>query len=355
MNYMRTGLRFLLALFASCLIVSCSTNETQPESQTAPAALMANEVCEWRCQVERMAETDPLFAMKKLETMSDENREIGTNCHDAAHNIGRMATILTGVDEAFRTNSPACGGGYWHGVVTEWVFQGHNVSELADKCTATGQGVLSIWECGHGIGHALVLQDGTQKAMLTCDSFPGSVRSGCWHGGLMQNFIDNPRDLPFEACANYTGIAKDEYLKSCYSLEGVRFSLGDGVKDLSTPDKLRGAIDNCISVKDAFLRAQCSGGVGSGVADSSSPEILFIHAACKSLKGDTQVEDWCWEGVGRNMVANLGNVEKALAFCKQLAKDNHTYQRCEMGAELTRSSVEPGTSDIGMSETQAKP
>ena len=352
MNYMRTGLRALLALTVSCLFVSCSTNETQLQSQTAPTVLMANEVCEWRCQVERMAETDPLVAMKKLETMADEDREIGTSCHDAAHNIGRMATILTGVDEAFRTNSPACGGGYWHGVVTEWVFQGHNISELADKCTATGQGVLSIWECGHGIGHALVLQDGTQKAMLTCDSFPGSVRSGCWHGGLMQNFIDNPKDEPFEACANYTGIAKDEYLKSCYSLEGVRFSLGDGIKDLSTPAKLEGAVDNCIPVKDEFLRAQCAGGVGSGVADSSSPEPLMLRAACSSLKSQTQLEDWCWEGAGRNMVANLGNVEKAIDICKLLAKDDHTYQRCEMGAELTRSSVQPGTSDIATGETQ---
>ena len=352
MNYMRIALRTLLAIFASFLLVSCSTNATRSESQTIPSYSIDDEVCEWQCQVERMAETNPLSAMRKLEVMADENKDIGTSCHDAAHNIGRMATMLTGVDEAFRTNSPACGGGYWHGVVTEWVFEGHNISELADKCTGTGQGVLSIWECGHGIGHALVLQDGTQKAMLACDLFPGSVRSGCWHGGLMQNFIDNPTDLPFEACANYTGVAKDEYLKSCYSLEGVRFSLGDGVKDLSSPDKLLGAVDNCIPIEDDFLRSQCSGGVGSGVADSSSPEPLMLRAACSSLKGQTALEDWCWQGAGRNMVANLGNVEKAIAVCKLLAKDDHTYQRCEMGAELTRSSVQPGTSDIPASKTQ---
>ena len=52
------------------------------------------------------------------------------------------------------------------------------------------------------------------------------------------------------------------------------------------------------------------------------------------------------------MVANLGNVEKAIDVCKLLAKDDHTYQRCEMGAELTRSSVQPGTSDIDTSKTK---
>ena len=171
----------------------------------------------------------------------------------------------------------------------------------------------------------------------------------------MQNFIDNPTDEPFDACTNYTGVARDEYLKSCYSLEGVRFSLGDGVKDLSTPAKLQGAVDNCIPVKDDFLRAQCSGGVGSGVADSSSPDPSMLQAVCNSLKGDTQIEDWCWEGAGRNMVANLGNVEKAITACKTLSKDEHTYQRCEMGAELTRSSVQPGTSDIVKTGSEAKP
>lgn len=303
----------LIALL--CLAVGCGESEDIGSELGAGTTLEPAEVidenCSWRCEIETIAETDPRAALEKLMALTIENPEVSAECHNTSHDVGRIASINLGAEGAFSLGDLSCGSGYWHGVITQWVADGHEIRELAENCVESSVHSMGRWECGHGIGHAIVLAENLDRAISECGGFPDEIRDGCWHGALMQDYTDNPKRTPYGPCGDrgYDEEKARDYLHTCYSMEAVRIVKGPGTAP--TLEELRGSIDRCREIKEAEWVKSCAAGVAGGVTDDSSPSREKIEAACYSKSGDSEVEDWCWMAAGSNMVANLGGLDPA--------------------------------------------
>ena len=347
----RSRVKSLTSLAILCLLLpACSSGQSE-ESKTEPSTSAVTETdtvtdteirtedgCSWRCEVENLAESDPRAALSKLMNLSRENSAVSEECHDTAHDVGRIASINMGASGAFSLGDLSCGSGYWHGVITQWLADGHEVKELADDCVSRSGNSMARWECGHGIGHAIVLADDIETALNECGTFPDEVRDGCWHGSLMQDYTDNPKRAPYEPCEarGYDKATADDYLHACYSMESVRIVKGAGVAP--TLEELRGSIDRCRDIPLPEWFQSCAAGIAGGVTDDTNPSKEDINAACGSEIGDRELEKWCWLSAGSNMVANMGTIEEAAKSCREIAT-GYKLEACMTGVERSRDTV----------------
>lgn len=341
----RRTVTLLAALTLS--LVGCATeqgtSETLETGSTKPVLEAENSTsdnCSWRCEIENLAETDPQAALSKLMALSESDTEVSSECHNTAHDVGRIASINIGADDAFALGDLSCGSGYWHGVITQWLADGNEIQELAQDCVTQSGTSMARWECGHGMGHAVVLAKNLDDALHECGLFPDEIRDGCWHGALMQDYTDNPKREPYIPCSDrdYDRATADDYLHTCYSMESVRLVKGPGVS--LTREQLYGAIDKCREIADDRWVRSCAAGIAGGVTDDSSPEREDIKTVCTSTKGDRELEDWCWSSAGANMVANLGGIERAEEACKRVARGRE-LESCLSGVDKSRGTIEP--------------
>lgn len=345
----RTRRHAAALISALCLLAAgCSIADSSPEEPDATVSLSPVETdesldaeCSWRCEIETLAESDPRAALEMLMALSRENQEASVECHNTAHDVGRIASINLGANDAFALGDLSCGSGYWHGVITQWLADGHAVRELADDCVESSAHSMGRWECGHGIGHAVVLAENLETALSECGAFPDEIRDGCWHGALMQDYTDNPKRDPYGPCGDrgYDKDISDDYLHTCYSMEAVRIVKGPGVTP--TIAQLRGSIDRCREIEEREWIKSCAAGIAGGVTDDSSPAREKIEAACTSKTGDKEIEDWCWMSAGSNMVANLGGIEPGAAACREVA-EGANLRSCLAGVERSKATLLPG-------------
>lgn len=347
----RPKVKFLTSVAVLCLVLpACSSGETKvlttgPDDSVATESVTdtntdtgVEDGCSWRCEIENLAESDPRAALSKLMELSRENPEVSTECHNTAHDVGRIASINMGAEDAFSLGDLSCGSGYWHGVITQWLADGHEVKELADDCVKQSSNSMARWECGHGIGHAVVLAENLDTALKECGTFPDEIRDGCWHGALMQDYTDDPKRAPYGPCdtRGYDKATADDYLHTCYSMESVRIVKGPGVTP--TLEQLRGSIDRCRDIPLPEWFQSCAAGIAGGVTDDSSPDKEELEAACGSKRGDRELENWCWVSAGSNMVANLGGIDEAAKSCRKVAT-GYKLESCMAGVERSRATL----------------
>ena len=109
--------------------------------------------------------------------------EINRECHEVAHEIGRLAFNKFGnVAEAAKESDDVCNSGYLHGVIEEYfkINKDYLVS-IKDVCRGYENKAI-VWHCSHAIGHALMFisSNDLKWALDFCNNkYLGSERERC--------------------------------------------------------------------------------------------------------------------------------------------------------------------------------
>ena len=133
--------------------------------------------------------TGPEKVVNRL--LEESGNGYATDCHQAAHQIGRVAFSLLG-QRAFGRGDASCHSGYYHGAMEEFL-KTNGTRELASKITALCndfETYFETFECLHGVGHGVMAYEAYNipKALDQCGSlYDDFARSSCYGGVFMEN------------------------------------------------------------------------------------------------------------------------------------------------------------------------
>ena len=129
--------------------------------------------------------------LDKLMTDTGSGERI--DCHQQAHNIGRVSYSVIGV-ESFAEGNSSCHSGFYHGLIEEF-FRQEGTSNLAQKVDTLCNSfptTFGTFECLHGIGHGVMayfdydLPKALDECKLLKDAFS---QESCFGGVFMENVV----------------------------------------------------------------------------------------------------------------------------------------------------------------------
>jgi hypothetical protein len=92
-----------------------------------------------------------------MQVMIHAAERAGVDCHNRAHQFGRMSYEMFG-DEVLKLNLPECHSGFYHGAI-EAYFKKNGTDHLKDKLSFICPPNLNVFfmhQCMHGLGHGLM-------------------------------------------------------------------------------------------------------------------------------------------------------------------------------------------------------
>lgn len=180
--------------------------------------------------------------LRDLEIARTQNTAIENDCHPMTHAIGRYALDVYGnVGDAFQECDFTCHSGCYHGVMERMFFSEEEIKQgnkhltyegleakvpgICDKSNFDNPTVSIIFQCLHGIGHAILFSVNydLELALSGCDLLSTQYdRSSCYGGVFMENvtaFEKDKRDLdPNDALYPCSKLDK-KYLSDCYLMQ----------------------------------------------------------------------------------------------------------------------------------------
>ncbi|MEM7221640.1 MAG: hypothetical protein AAF495_01590 [Pseudomonadota bacterium] len=292
--------------------------------------------------------------------MSRHADELGQDCHQRAHALGRAAYELFGA-AAFSISGHECQSGSFHGAM-EAMFKERGTSDVKADTRQICDGTRNSFfrhQCVHGIGHGLMAWTnyGLPEALAICDNLDGTDFSGdrasCYSGVFMENVVGGLSG----AMGHYTTyLSNEDPHYPCNALEkryvdGCYFYHTSHMINLFRGDFSEVALA-CAEAPD-FAHSSCYRSMGRDVGsrNKGDPEgalrdcgyVVSRKHRMNCVSG--AVQDWLWEASGAG---------PALSFCRT-AKDHDVKERCYTTilerapkiltpAELTAfcAEVEPG-------------
>ena len=252
--------------------------------------------------------------------LSEGVSRVAIDCHERAHEAGRMAYNLFGA-YAFSLSGHECQAGAFHGA-TEALFRDRGTSNLQADVTALCESSPNRFfrhQCVHGVGHGLMAWTSYEllDALPMCDELEAEIdRASCYSGLFMENIVGGLSG----AMGHYTEYLSDDphfpcnvldekYIAPCYFYQTSRMvelydadyarvadacakapteahldcflSLGRDVGNVTRGDPAR-AIELCSHVDDAGNRIAClSGAVQDRFWDTQSADEAIRF--CKML------------------------------------------------------------------------
>lgn len=127
------------------------------------------------------------------ELLADSGSGSITDCHQEAHNIGRVSYKVYGQD-VFTYGNSACHSGFYHGAMEEFL-KTEGTTDLANRieeiCTQF-KTEYSKFECLHGVGHGVMAYKAYDllKALEVCSQLTSDYDiSSCYGGVFMENIV----------------------------------------------------------------------------------------------------------------------------------------------------------------------
>ena len=179
-------------LIACVLLVSCADTEAlleqfpDKESPIATSTMLTDDG-----EMKRyLASNGPVKTMEETTRLS---HEVGQDCHNRAHQLGRMSYEEFGSD-VFKLVLPECHSGFYHGAI-EAFFHKNGTDGLQENLSTIcidGLNGFFTHQCLHGIGHGLMAWSDYDlpAALEYCNLLPnGTGQSSCRTGAFMENIV----------------------------------------------------------------------------------------------------------------------------------------------------------------------
>lgn len=264
---------------------------------------------------------------KTLQTLSTLEAKGVLDCHQRAHQAGRIAAQIFPIEKAFREGSGECHSGYFHGTTEEYFakYETANLStNLKKLCTSSLNGFFRH-QCYHGVGHGLMGWSNYEigEALASCDLLEEQIdQSSCATGVFMENYTGafekekNP-DPTVGHISKYLSsdpqypcnVVSDKYKGNCYFLQTSRMIQIFGVDFQKVADECKKAPQQYQSLCFASMGRDVGGSTNRVASESikqcSHAPIGNAQTAC--LLG--AVQDYFWDPSGASSAVN---------FCKLL-------------------------------------
>ena len=258
-----------------------------------------------------------------IDSLSRVAHNKGMDCHNRAHEVGRMAYEILG-DGAFKECGIRCHSGCRHGA-TEAFFAEKGTANLKQNLNLLCHEELNGFDthqCFHGIGHGLMAWSNYDlpAALQSCDLLGSqSAKSSCYTGVFMENIVgglalgeDSTRghfteylnDNPQYPC-NMVG---EEYKAECYFLQTDR--MFDLTRDFSK------VAEECSKAHDSYHR-QCFESMGRTVSGNQARDPERSIGVCKKIQNKTQ-SDHCIIGALQDQFWDESQASSAIEFCELL-------------------------------------
>ena len=151
-------------------------------------------------------ERGPAVALREFQQAIVENPVVESRCHPIAHRIGAGALLRFhgDVGRAFADGSPACGSGYYHGLLAvEARRRGRRRGRPAwrassARTSASSREPFTHYQCVHGLGHGLMLyaKYDLPRALDLCHELPVESDSGSRAPAASSWRTSRPRSAP---------------------------------------------------------------------------------------------------------------------------------------------------------------
>ena len=279
--------------------------------------------------------------------LSNNANRVGVDCHQRAHDMGRIAYELFGT-QAFSLAGHECHSGGYHGA-TEAFFRDRGTATLDEDIGIVCGGHLNSFfrhQCVHGVGHGLMAWTSYEifDALELCDNLPTSADQGsCYSGvfvenvvgglaGSMGHYTEYLSEDPHYPC----NILEDRHLASCYFFQTSRMVQlfgGDFEKVAQAcADAPESAHHLCFHSMGRDV-----GGVSRGRPDQAIQ--LCSHAA----KAADRIQ--CLDGAVQDSFWDAGGADDALAFCGKLTEEQEK-QSCYSTVKNRAHSIYGGPGDL---------
>jgi len=288
-------------------------------------------------------------AMQYIGSLDEWQRPISTECHWIMHALGRTVYDSShDLDEALRHLNPSCAGGYMHGVLESYAYE-HGENEfvlrpevIMNACKVSSEPMF-VWECYHGLGHALTLALANDdfKALAMCGQLQDDTpRERCYLGVFMENSYSYDRgyhgppkkylypngNVPL--CEQVTEQQKSQ----CYRFSGHSYLAAMVAKrkmsihDLTVSD-MKGAYAVCAAIENAGYRQQCVSGTPVYLFTAWEGDMEKMRESC-ALITHFEDRDTCF-GLSAGIFAryDLRNEGLAERFCAAVPEEHRTSCR----------------------------
>ncbi len=264
-----------------------------------------------------------------VRILSENAVRVGVDCHQRAHDMGRVAYEEFGA-AAFSLSGHECHSGGYHGA-TEAFFRdrgtSHLESDIAIVCGATLNDFFRH-QCVHGIGHGLMAWTSYElpDALELCELLAAVTDQGsCYSGVFMENvvgglsgsmghFTEYLSDDPHFPC-NALG---DRYVVPCYFYQSSRMVQVLG----SDFEQVAAACAEAPTIAHPVCFASMGRDVGGNTRGNPEKAVLFC-----SYVDDRANRLECLGGAVQDAFWDPSGDDDALAFCEILTEDDEK-RRC---------------------------
>jgi hypothetical protein len=277
-----------------------------------------------------------------------------THCHDRAHEIGRMAYDVFGV-QAFAFAGHSCKSGAMHGVTESHLSARGTDNLAADVEAICADAVRQFFrhQCVHGIGHGLLawVDYELPEALGICEPLTsGADRESCYSGVFMENISGSLAGGMVESEMQHAGAhghangpgappraerkgrylraddphypcndVADRYVPACYSVQTYHM-LTFYENDFAAVAR------ECSSLTRQDLRDTCFSSLGRDVGNNFLGNPEGAIAICGLIDSryrlnclEEVVQDWFWEEASAGL---------ALDFCGRMLGSDNESVRC---------------------------
>jgi plastocyanin len=249
------------------------------------------------------------MTVKKVMTRLVDESEGGSayDCHQEAHNIGRMGYEIY-KEKAFGECNASCHSGCYHGAMEKFLNeQGtEKLAENIDRICKSFPTSFSVFECLHGVGHGVLayvdydLPEALKECQKLSDAFG---RDSCYGGVFMENILTGQGLGASESDHDTKWVNREDPLYPCNAID-----------------------------KDASVQHQCYLMQTSWMLTINNYDFDKVAAEC--LKAPDSLISVCFKSFGRDAAGHtLRNPQKIVEICNKVPKDSQGYhEECATGA-----------------------
>ncbi len=251
--------------------------------------------------------------------LADNASQVGINCHERAHDMGRISYKMFGA-VAFALAGHECQAGAYHGAI-EVLFR--------ERGTINIQGDIEVLcgdlnrffrhQCIHGVGHGLMAWTSYEllDALPLCDRFQAETdQLSCYSGIFMENvvgglsgtmghFTEYLSDDAHFPC----NVVEEKYVAPCYFYQSSRAIV------LFESDFAQ--VAQFCAEAPAYAQRECFSSMGRDVGGVTRGDpARAIELCAHADEGNNRVT--CLKGAVQDRFWEIRGADEALSFCRML-------------------------------------
>ncbi len=248
----------------------------------------------------------------------------GLDCHERAHEIGRITYQLYG-SIAFKECSNECHSGCRHGA-TEAYFKERGTQSLEDDLNNlcnNEKNEFSKHQCYHGVGHGLMAWANydINHALKSCDLINSTqAQSSCYSGIFMENVVGGLNEE--DGSDHYTiylsddyhmpcNVIDDKYVLDCYFFQSSRMAILANANFTKVSQECSKA-PNEESIRYCFIS------MGRDISGINLRDPKKSYDLCVNSTENLQRTEHCLTGVMYDAFWETTQKESAIEFCSIL-------------------------------------